>query len=123
MNRRLGKVQIFVCAIALAAACCAALGGQASDLAIPAGTKLSTLKYSDGSLVNLKPAEQVAFLVVYTIKDLENTCGSTFFGGPGRPCLMSELINGITTKNGQAIGLTVNPIQGNYLLDTHDILS
>ena len=88
-----------------------AQNGQAQELTIPAGTKISTLKYPDGSVVNLKPAEQVAFLVVYTVKDLESTCASTFFGGPGRPCLWSELLNGITTKNGQPLGLTINPVK------------
>jgi hypothetical protein len=89
--------------------------GQSPGLSVPAGTKISTLKYSDGSVVNLKPAEQVAWLIVYTMKDLESTCASTFFGGPGRPCLMSELLTGIKTTNGQPIGLTINPAKdSNY---------
>jgi hypothetical protein len=106
-------------ALAVLVGCAWAQGGQAPGLSIPAGTKISTLKYSDGSVVNLKPAEQVAWLVVYTIKDLESTCASTFFGGPGRPCLLSELLSGIKTKNGQPVGLTINPVQDakyHYLL-------
>ena len=78
---------------------------------MPPDTKLSTLKDSDGKVVNLQPAEQVAFLLVYAIKDLEGTCGDTFFGGPGRPCTMSELIQGVKTKNGRTIGLSQNPTQ------------
>src|SRR5580658_7400451 len=93
------------------AGCGWAQRGQAQELTIPAGTKISTLKYSDGSVVNLKPAEQVAWLIVYNIEDLENTCGSTLFGGPGRPCLMSELLSGIKTTNGQPLGLTINPVK------------
>jgi hypothetical protein len=111
MSSRKWKVSVFVFVLVVWAGCGWAQGGQASGLTIPTGTKLSTLKYSDGSVVNLKPAEQVAFLLVYTLKDLESTCASTFFGGPGRPCLMSDLLSGIKTKNGQAVGLTVNPAQ------------
>jgi len=112
-----GKWNLPVLASVLAVGvwCGWAQGGQASGLTVPAGTKISTLKYSDGGVVNLKPAEQVAFLLVYTIKDLETTCTSTLFGGPGRPCLMSELLSGIKTTNGQPVGLTVNPVKdSNY---------
>ena len=83
------KVFVFLSVLAVGVGCGRAQGGQASGITVPAGTKLSVLKYRDGSVVNLKPPEQVAFLLVYTIKDLESTCASTFFGGPGRPCLMS----------------------------------
>jgi len=43
-------------------------------ITVPAGTKLNTLKYSDtsGTAVQLKPAEQVAFLFVYGIQNLES---------------------------------------------------
>jgi hypothetical protein len=103
------NVSVLAFVLAVVAGCGWAQNAQAQELTIPAGTKISTLKYSDGSVVNLKPAEQVAWLVVYTVKDLESTCASTFFGGPGRPCLWSELRTGITTKNGQPVGLTINP--------------
>lgn len=113
------SVPVFVSVLAVGAGCGWAQGGQASGLTIPAGTKISVLKYRDGSVVTLKPAEQVAFLLVYTIEDLESTCASPNFGGPGRPCLMSELLSGIKTKDGQPVGLTINPVQDpkyHYLL-------
>jgi hypothetical protein len=111
MSSRKWSVSVFACVLVVWVGCGWALGGQASELTVPGGTRISTLKYSDGGAVNLKPAEQVAFLLVYNLKDLESTCASTFFGGPGRPCLMSELVSGIKTKNGQPVGLTVNPTQ------------
>ena len=89
--------------------CSAAASGQTAGITLPAGTKVATLKNSEQEVVNLKPAEQVAFVFVYGIKDLESTCGSTFFGGPGRPCTMSELVSGLKTENGQIIGLSRNP--------------
>ena len=111
MSSRQWNVPVFVSVLVVFAWCGWAQGGQASGLTVPAGTKISALKYSDGGVVDLKPAEQVAFLLVYNIKDLESTCASTFFGGPGRPCSMSELVSGIKTKNGQSVGLTINPAQ------------
>ncbi len=89
------------------------MGGAAPLITVPPGTKVSTLKYSDtaGTVVNLKPAEQVAFLFVYGIENLERTCGDTFFGGPGRPCSLGELVSGVKTKSGQVIGLSRNPAE------------
>jgi len=100
-----------LCALLVFALCGVARGGQGSGVSIPSDTKLDTIQDSDGKVVNLKPAEQVAFLFVYAIKDLERTCGSTFFGGPGRPCTMVELIQGLKTKTGQPIALSQNPTQ------------
>jgi hypothetical protein len=111
MSSRRRLVPAFLGLLLVFVLCGLAQGGQASGITVPPGTKLATLKYSDGGVVNLKPAEQVAFLFVYGMKDLESTCGSTFFGGPGRPCSMSELVDGLKTKNGQTIGLNQNPAQ------------
>ena len=119
MSPRKWNFGIFVSVLVVGVWWSWAKGGQATGITIPAGTKISALKYRDGSVVNLKPAEQVAFLVVYTIEDLESTCASPNFGGPGRPCLMSELLSGIKTKGGQPVGLTINPVQDpkyHYLL-------
>ena len=81
-------------------------------VAVPAGTELNTLKYSDtsGTVVQLKPAEQVAFLFVYGMQNLEGNCLSTFFGGPGRPCSLDELVKGVQGKSG-IIGLNTDPAQ------------
>jgi hypothetical protein len=97
--------------------CGLAQGGQASGVTVPSGTEISTLKYSgnDGAVVKLKPAEQVAFLFVYGLKDLESKCGDTFFGGPGRPCSLAELVGGVKDKNGHVFGLNRDPAQdSNY---------
>jgi len=88
----------------------------APGVAVPAGTKLNTLKYSDisGTAVELKAAEQVAFLFVYGMQNLESNCVSTFFGGPGRPCSLDELVKGVRGKSG-TIGLNTDPAQdSNY---------
>jgi hypothetical protein len=111
MNSRRRYVPAFLGFVLVFVLCGLAQGGQTSGITVPPGTKLATLKYSDGGVVNLKPAEQVAFLFVYGIKDLEGTCASIFFGGPGRPCSMSELVSGVKTKGGQTVGLNQNPAQ------------
>jgi len=88
----------------------------AAGVAVPAGTQLSTLKYNDpaGTVVQLKPAEQVAFLFVYGLQNLESNCLSTFFGGPGSLCSLDELAKGVRGKNG-IIGLNTDPAQdSNY---------
>jgi hypothetical protein len=83
----------------------------APGLTVPAGTKLNTLKYSDqsGKVVELKPAEQVAFLFVYGMQNLESNCASTFFGR-GTPCSLDELVKGVSGKSG-VIGLNTDPAQ------------
>ncbi len=88
----------------------------AGGVVVPAGTQLNTLKYNDtaGTVVQLKPAEQVAFLFVYGMQNLESNCLSTFFGGPGRPCALDELVKGVHGKSG-IIGLNTDPAQdSNY---------
>lgn len=88
----------------------------AGGVAVPAGTKLNTLKYSDttGMVVQLKPAEQVAFLFVYGMQNLESNCISTFFGGSGKPCSLDELVKGVHLKS-REIGLNTDPAQdSNY---------
>jgi hypothetical protein len=83
MKTRHPYIPTFLCALVFVL-CGVAQGGQASGIGIPPETKLDTIKDADGKVVNLKPAEQVAFLFVYAIKDLEGTCASTFFGRPDR---------------------------------------
>jgi hypothetical protein len=84
----------------------------AGGVAVPAGTKLNTLKYNDttGTVVQLKPAEQVAFLFVYGMEGLENECIDTFYGGRGRPCSLDELLKGVSGKS-RTIGLNTDPAQ------------
>jgi hypothetical protein len=85
-----------------------------AQVTVPAGTKVSEIKYGDanGTVVHFKPAEQVAFLFVYAIKDLEsNNCMNTFFGGTGQPCTLSDLVKGVRNKQGQVFGLNTNPAE------------
>jgi len=87
----------------------------APGITVPAGTKVTTLKYSDtsGTAIQLKPAEQVAFLFVYGIQNLESNCLSTL-GDPGRLCSLDELVKGVRGKSG-TIGLNTDPAQdSNY---------
>ncbi len=95
------------------------LHGQAdarSGIGIPPGTSVDTLKYGDvsGPVVKLKPEEQVAFLFVSAITDLEGKCLNKFFGGPGRLCSLADLVKGVRT-NGGILGLSQDPIRdSNY---------
>jgi hypothetical protein len=91
---------------------CPMVRAAAPGVTIPAGTTLNTLKYNDtaGTAVVLKPAEQVAFLFVYGLQNLEGNCASTFFGGPGKPCSLDELVKGVHGKSG-IIGLNTDPAQ------------
>lgn len=84
----------------------------APEITVPAGTKVGTIKYGDvsGAVVQLKPAEQVAFLFVSSIQNLESNCVSTFFGGPGRLCSLDELVKGVHGKSG-ILGLNTDPAQ------------
>jgi hypothetical protein len=105
---RKGVVTILVFLLTYSIWCQAAAPG----ITVPAGTKLNTLKYNDtsGTAVELKPAEQVAFLFVYGMQNLESNCVSTFFGGPGRLCPLDELVKGVRGKSG-TIGLNTDPAQ------------
>jgi hypothetical protein len=91
---------------------CQIAQAAAPGIAVPAGTKLNTLKYSDssGTVVQLKPAEQVAFLFVYGLQNLESNCVDTFSGGPGKPCSLDDLVKGVKGKS-MTIGLNTNPAQ------------
>jgi len=96
MNFRGLYVTAILGSLLLGPANSAARAVAGSGITVPAGTTVSTLKYGDtaGTVVHLKPEEQVAFLFVYGIEELESTCVSTFFGGPGRLCSLSELVQG-----------------------------
>jgi hypothetical protein len=92
-----------------------ASGGD-SPISIPDGTTIDTIKYGvdkNGQQqkdATLKPAEQVAFLFVYDLWNLERDCIRTD-SGLGHLCSLGELVKGATTKSGQIIGLTVDPVR------------
>ena len=87
---------------------------QAQDklpVPVPAGTTVSPLKYAeDQPALELKPAEQVAFLYVYGLWFMEQDCLDKD-SGLGRLCTLRELITGVKTPSGQVIGLSVNPVK------------
>jgi hypothetical protein len=78
---------------------------------VPAGTTVYPPKYAeDQPALQLKPAEQVAFLYVYGLWFMEQDCldGDS---GVGRLCTLRELITGVKTPDGGVIGLSVNPVK------------
>lgn len=78
---------------------------------VPDGTTVMPLKYAeDKPALELKPAEQVAFLYVYSLWWMEGDCLDKDTG-VGRLCTLRELIAGVKTANGEVIGLSVNPVK------------
>lgn len=79
-------------------------------VAVPAGTKVDTIRFSDEAQTeaHLSPAEQVAFLFVYGIWQAEEQCSSGR-SGIGRFCSLPELVAGVTLKSGNSAGLTTDP--------------
>ena len=90
------------------------LPAQAQDklpVPVPTGTTVSALRYAeDQPALELKPAEQVAFLYVYGLWSMEQDCLDKD-SGLGRLCTLRELITGVKTPSGQVIGLSVNPVK------------
>lgn len=109
MNARL----VLVC---LAAALLVTLSPRAQaqtvlPVPVPAGTTVYPPKYAeDQPALDLKPAEQVAFLYVYGIWFMEQDCLDAD-SGVGRLCTLRELIAGVKTPDGRLIGLSVNPVK------------
>ena len=75
------------------------------------GRRSCPLKYAeDQPALELKPAEQVAFLYVYGLWFMEQDCLDKD-SGVGRLCTLRELITGVKTPYDQVIGLSVNPVK------------
>ncbi len=83
-----------------------AMGAQA-QASVPAGTRLDPIQIGK-TKITLPPKEQVAFLFIYNLVELEGQCRNPFFGGPGRWCTLRELLAGLKTSSG-VLGLTRNP--------------
>ena len=83
---------------------------------VPDGTKVSPVKYGDSeTAVDLKPAEQVAFLFVNGIWMEEQKCLDF---GVGRLVTLGELIKGVKAPSGEILGLKVTPARDtNYTYD------
>ena len=107
MNARLWQVcgiVVLLCAVSPVARAQAAL-----PVPVPAGTTVMPLKYAeDKPALELKPAEQVAFLYVYSLWWMEGDCLDKDMG-VGRLCTLRELITGVKTASGQVIGLSGDP--------------
>jgi hypothetical protein len=95
------------------------LSAQAkSQVVVPQGTTVSPVKFSDEQpAVDLKPAEQVAFLFVNGIWGLEGRSLEKD-SGLARLCTLRELISGVKMPGGETLGLSVNPVKdANYNYD------
>jgi hypothetical protein len=78
---------------------------------VPDGTTVFPPRYDeDQPALELKPAEQVAFLYVYGLWFMEQDCLDKDLG-VGRLCTLRELITGVKSQSGQVIGLSVNPVK------------
>ncbi len=91
-----------------------------SPVTVPDGMTVDSIKYGvdksgqQQKAATLKPAEQVAFLFMNNLWELErdyaykDSC-------LGRLCSLRELVKGVRTRGGQTIGLTKDPaIDTNY---------
>jgi hypothetical protein len=94
-----------------------AAGAGTSPVSVPQDTTLMTIKYgNDDTEAKLKPEEQVAFLFVYGIWNLEDRCLSD--SEVARLCTIEELVKGVSNQGGEMIGLTVDPnLDTNYSYD------
>jgi len=79
-------------------------GAASRVISLPPGTQVEVeLK---GTALKLKPEEQVAFLFVYSMLDLEKEeCSEQL----GRLCALDEIVSGVPGKDGRTIGLATNP--------------
>ena len=114
MTIRLGAVILaFGLLIALPA-----FSQAASPVSLPDGTTVAPIKYGDSETpVTLNPAEQVAFLMVFSIWRLEENCLNKD-SGLGRTAHLAELVKGMKLKNGNTAALSVNPAKdSNYNYD------
>ena len=103
--------RILTVSIALAlllAALSAASAQNRSPVMVPEGTTVSAIKVEDSdSALTLKPEEQVAFLFVHGIWNLEQQCLDNDMG-IGRLAALGELVRGVKTPGG-VIGLSTTP--------------
>lgn len=89
----------------------AAQAQNPSAVSVPPGTTVMPPKYAeDQPALDLKPAEQVAFLYVYGLWFLEQQCLDKD-SGAGRLCTLGELITGVKTPFGSVLGLSLTPVK------------
>lgn len=95
--------------------------GQAkgrSPVKVPEGTIVNPILYGDDKTqVVLKAEEQVAFLFLYSIFQIEEKCFDKD-SGLGRLASLEELVKGVELANGTTVGLTEDPARDtNYRYD------
>jgi len=97
---------------------CQAQPTGTAGVTVPAGTIVDVVKYGpEDTPASLKPAEQVAFLMVYAIWNLEGEVVDKD-SGLGRMCTLAELVKGVKTPDGFVKGLSVDPARDrNYRYD------
>ncbi len=118
MNAPRWTVVVLTAALAFQSLPVHAQGALKLTVTVPDGTTVQPIKYGeDDSTVTLAPAEQVAFLFVYGIWNLENRLLDKNMGGTGRLASLRELVKGVKTESGIQ-GLTVDPAKDiNYGYD------
>lgn len=84
----------------------AAAGGGSGEIQVPKGVQFE-MKWDDGSPLNVKPQEEVAFILISDISNLQNIpCQLNL----NRFCSLAELVKGVKTDS-RVEGLTVDPAQ------------
>ncbi len=118
MNAPRWTVVVLAAALAVQALPVHAQAALKLTVTVPDGTSVQPIKYGeDDSAVTLVPAEQVAFLFVYGIWNLENRLLDKSMGGIGRLATLRELVKGVTTE-GDIQGLSADPAKDiNYGYD------
>ena len=89
-----------------------------SPVTVPDGTKVQAVKLEGNDAeVTLSQEEQVAFLFLYGIWNLESRCLDKD-NGIGRLATLGELVKGVKTPGGETFGLSINPVKDtNYSYD------
>ena len=89
-----------------------------SPVKVPEGTIVNPILYGDDKTqAVLKAEEQVAFLFLYSIFQIEEKCFDKD-SGLGRLVSLEELIKGVELANGKTVGLTEDPARDtNYRYD------
>jgi len=87
-----------------------------AGIALPKGTQLLA-GYQGHDPLKLKPEEQVAYLILWSIHSLEKRCHEEL----DHYCKLDELVRGVPGKDKRIIGLKVDPARDpnyRYAIDT-----
>jgi hypothetical protein len=106
------KIELRAAGLAIVLATSAASAKPAANggIVFPKGTQIQAA-YSGDAYIKLKPEEQVAYLMMWSIHQLENRCHDEL----DRFCKLDELVRGVPGKHKRIIGLKVDPARdANY---------